>query len=303
MEVIKVTPRGYCKGVIHAISIAKQTVLEYPDKNIYVLGMLVHNRYVMEALNLLGIKTIDDKNCTRIQLLEKIPSGSVVIFTAHGVAPQVKSEAKKRGLIAIDASCSDVVKTQNIVRTYLENGYEILYIGKKNHPEAEAICALSPHVHLICNEKDIVNLKNIEKVFVTNQTTMSMFDISELFKCITKHYPLAIFSEEICNATRIRQQAVADLKGQNIDVLFVVGDKHSNNSTRLAQIALQQNIPHVYRIDDVTEIHEDHLKGANKVAVTSGASTPTYLTSQVISYLLNFNKEKQKPKIDISKVL
>ena len=303
MEIIKVAPRGYCKGVIHAISIAKQTAKEYPDKDIYVLGMLVHNRYVMEALNLLGIKTIDDKNSTRIKLLEKIPSGSVVIFTAHGVAPQVKTEAQKRGLIAIDASCCDVVKTQNIVKSHLDNGYEILYIGKKNHPEAEAICALSSHVHLICNKQDIVDLKDFKKVFVTNQTTMSMFDISELFECINEHYPNAIFSEEICNATRIRQQAVADLKGQNIDVLFVVGDKHSNNSTRLAQIALQQNIPHVYRIDDVNDIHEDYLKGVNKVAVTAGASTPTYLTSQVISYLLNFDKEKQKPAIDITKVL
>ncbi|MEG0274773.1 MAG: 4-hydroxy-3-methylbut-2-enyl diphosphate reductase, partial [Longicatena sp.] len=131
MEIIKVTPRGYCKGVTRAISLAKKTALENPNRNIYVLGMLVHNRYVMQALNELHIIAVDDKRKTRLELLDEIPMGSIVIFTAHGIAPNVVEKAKSLGLECVDASCLDVVKTQDIVKERLEEGYDILYIGKE----------------------------------------------------------------------------------------------------------------------------------------------------------------------------
>lgn len=120
--------------------------------------MLVHNRFVMQALDQLHIHTIDDKTKTRLALLQEIPSGSVVIFTAHGVAPAVKQKAAELGLIGIDASCPDVVKTQAIVQTKLEEGYDVFYIGKAFHPEAEAVISLSPKVHLITNMEDIQQL-------------------------------------------------------------------------------------------------------------------------------------------------
>lgn len=303
MEIIKVTPRGYCKGVTRAISLAKKTALENPNRNIYVLGMLVHNRYVMQALNELHIIAVDDKRKTRLELLDEIPMGSIVIFTAHGIAPNVVEKAKNLGLECVDASCLDVVKTQDIVKERLEEGYDILYIGKEAHPEAEAICSLSAHVHLITDENSIQELPLFDKVFVTNQTTMSIFDVEELFTKIKERYPNAIFSEEICNATRIRQQAVSDLKDQHIDVLYVVGDKHSNNSNRLAQIAREKGIMHVYLIDDVQEIRDEQLRNMNRVAITSGASTPTYLTSQVIDYLQNYERQKEKPVVSIKDIL
>lgn len=302
MEIIQVTPRGYCKGVTRAIALAKKTAQEHPDTPIYVLGMLVHNAYVMEALKQLHIQPIDDKTKTRLELLDEIDHG-VVIFTAHGIAPQVKEKAVAKGLICVDASCPDVVKTQQIVQEALQEGKEIFYIGKKQHPEAEAVISMSTHVHLITSKQDIPKLSKDVSVFVTNQTTMSIFDIDILFKDIKSQYPDAVFCEEICNATRIRQQAVADLKNQSIDVLYVVGDPHSNNSNRLAAIAEDAGIPKVFLIDDVNGIQDEHLKHVKRVAITSGASTPTYLTSQVISYLKEYEPCKEKPSIDIKKII
>ena len=301
MKVIKVSPRGYCKGVVRAISIAKQSCIDYPDKPITVLGMLVHNEYVKKALALKGIHTIEDANKNRLELLDEIHEG-VVIFTAHGISDEVKKKAEEKGLICIDASCPDVVKTQNLVRMHLQNGEEVLYIGKKHHPEAEAVCTLSPHVHLITNMTEIP--KKLKKtIFVTNQTTMSIFDVEKIFQEIRLYYPHAHFSEEICNATRIRQQAVANLKGKGVDLLYVVGDQHSNNSKRLAQIALEQGIPKVYRIDDVTGIRKEDLEGCQCVAVTSGASTPTYLTNQVIQVLENWEHRTSLPTIQVEQMI
>ena len=304
MEIIKVTPRGYCKGVTRAIALAKKTALQFPDKEIYVLGMLVHNKFVMEALNQLHIKTIDDKTKTRLELLDQIPSGSIVIFTAHGVSPTVIQKAEQLGLIGINASCPDVLKTQDLVIEKLQEGYDVLYIGKPGHPEAEAVISLSDHVHLITNEGDIKNIDStLSKIFVTNQTTMSVFDIDALFQTIEHYFPHAEFCEEICNATRIRQQAIADLDAKTVDVLYVVGDKHSNNSNRLGQIAKEQHIQSVYLIDDVHDITDDQLLDCNCVAVTAGASTPTYLTNQVIAYLENYVPGEVKPETDITKII
>lgn len=290
MEIVKVIPRGYCKGVVRAINIAKKTAVENPNTKIYILGMLVHNKYVIEALKAYNIITIDDKNKSREELLDEINEG-IVIFTAHGIHPSVKEKAQKKGLHCIDASCLDVLKTQEIVNKHLQDGYEVLYIGKHKHPESSAVCDHNPHVHLIENEKDIKILSNYDKVFVTNQTTMSYYDVKHLFDLIKSKYPNVSISDEICNATRSRQEAVANLK--DIDALIVVGDKASNNANRLAQIAKEKNIQHVYLIDDVNDLEINEIVQFNKVGVTAGASTPTYLINQVIYCLENNICEKQ----------
>lgn len=290
MEIVKVIPRGYCKGVVRAINIAKKTAIENPNTKIYILGMLVHNKYVIEALKAYNIITIDDKNKSREELLDEINEG-IVIFTAHGIHPSVKEKAHKKGLHCIDASCLDVLKTQEIVNKHLQDGYEVLYIGKHKHPESSAVCDHNPHVHLIENENDINILSNYDKVFVTNQTTMSYYDVKHLFDLIKNKYPNVIISDEICNATRSRQEAVANLK--DIDALIVVGDKASNNANRLAQIAKEKNIQHVYLIDDVNDLEINEIVQFNKVGVTAGASTPTYLINQVIHCLENNIYEKQ----------
>ena len=298
-EIIKVDPQGYCGGVLQAIAIAKKTRLENPDSRITILGNLVHNQYVKKALSYDKLDTIEDKSKTRLELLDQIEEG-IVIFTAHGISQDVRQKALNKGLKIIDASCPFVLQTQKIIQQKLSEGFVIFYIGKYPHPEAEAIYSTSNKIYLIEKEEDIPNGIQ-EPIFVTNQTTMSIFDIQFLFDAIKQAYPEAEFHDEICNATRIRQQAILDLKDKNIDTLIVVGDPSSNNTKQLANIGKKAKIKQVIRINDVNELNVDDLHEAWRIAITSGASTPTYLTNQVIEYLENY--PCQKPEIKIQDIL
>lgn len=301
MKVIKVTPRGYCKGVVRAISMARAARTQYPDHKIYILGMLVHNTYVTKALEMLGIQSVEAKGRTRLELLDAIEPSSVVIFSAHGVAEAVKAKAEAMGLICVDASCDDVISTQQLIADKIADGYEVLYIGKKGHPEAEAVLAISEHIHLIQNEADVDALADMDKLFVSNQTTMSLFDVEKRFAYIQSRYPQAVFAQEICQATTMRQQAIASLDPNEVELLYIVGDKASNNSTRLAQIAAEHGIRSIL-IDSAEDIQVEDLSGISCCAVSSGASTPTYLTAQVITYLEHY-PAMAKPVVDIQKIL
>ena len=181
MNVKKVIPSGYCKGVIRAIELAKKTRLENKEAKIYVLGMIVHNRYVAEALKRYRIETLDDKAKSKEELLDKIDDG-IVIFTAHGIADRIKKKAEDKGLKYVDASCDDVIATQKLVKEKIAEGYKVLYIGKKGHPEALAILSISEDIHLIASLDDLSSLKlDDDKIFVTNQTTMSLLEVKSFF--------------------------------------------------------------------------------------------------------------------------
>ena len=163
MQIKKVIPSGYCKGVINAIEIAKKARRDNMDTPIYILGMIVHNSYVTEALNTLDIITLDDKKKTKEELLDEIDSG-IVIFTAHGIAESIKEKAIDKGLKIIDASCSDVIKTQDIIKEKIKEGFNVLYIGKKNHPEALAVLSISQNIHLITSIGDLEEFQISEPV-------------------------------------------------------------------------------------------------------------------------------------------
>ncbi len=293
MEIITVNPRGFCKGVVKAIMIAKETAKQYPDKKITILGELVHNRYVVDALKDFRIQTVESKGNTRFDLLDQVDEG-VVIFSAHGISANVIEKAKQKGLITVDASCEDVISTQNLIQTYLDQAYTILYIGQENHPEAEAICDIDRNnIHFIKDLSSINELSfNSDKIFVTNQTTMSILEIKELLDFIKEKYPQAIISDEICNATRTRQEAI--LKLENIDCLIVIGDPKSNNTRMLARIGTNKGIKNVYQVETVIALFEKDLKQFNRIAITAGASTPSYLVNQVIAYC-NALRDNQNP--------
>ena len=282
MEIKRIIPSGYCKGVINAINIVKKTKEKYPDEKIYVLGMIVHNSYVVSSLNKLGIITLDDNSKSKEELLDEIKEG-VVIFTAHGISDKIKEKAIKKGLVCIDATCVDVLKNKELIKSYLNKDYDILYFGKDKHPEAEAILSISDKIHLIGNEKDIDNL-NItnNKIVVTNQTTMSYLELDDLLKKVKEKYPNIIIEKEICNATSSRQKALSEIK--NGEVLYVVGDKKSNNTNKLVSLG-QKNFKKVYLISDVSMINKKDLININKVYVSAGASTPPHLIDEVIEYL------------------
>lgn len=285
MEVISVIPRGYCQGVIRAIQIARKTAQENPDTPVYMLGMIVHNQFVVDACKAIGIRFVEDSNKTRSELLDQIDSG-IVIFTAHGISDAVKQKAIDKGLQVVDASCLDVISTHNLVKEHVRNGGDVLYIGKKGHPESEGTVSLSKRVHLITCVQDIQNIHGLKNVLITNQTTLSLLDTAEIVQACLKKYPDAKVSKEICNATRVRQEAVMAL--ENTDVLIVVGDARSNNSNQLKQIALSSGIKEAYLIDSIKDLQEDMVKGKNRIAVTSGSSTPNELTQQVIDFLKQY---------------
>jgi len=290
MEVLKISPRGYCYGVVDAMVLARQTArnLDLP-RPIYILGMIVHNSHVTEAFEDDGIITLDGEN--RLEILEKIDKGTV-IFTAHGVSPEVRRRARDKGLTVVDATCPDVTKTHDLIREKTEQGYKIIYIGKKGHPEPEGAIGIAPeHVHLIEKEEEIDRLElNADRIIITNQTTMSQWDIRHIMSRLIGKFPQAEIHNEICLATQVRQEAVAE-QAKEVDLVIVVGDPRSNNSNRLAQVSEEIAGTKSYRVSDVSEIQKEWLLGIRKVGVTSGASTPTPITKEVITYLEQFDPE------------
>mgnify|MGYP001209102150 CR=1 FL=1 len=291
MEVIKVAPRGYCYGVVDAMVIARKAAMnkELP-RPIYILGMIVHNHHVTEAFENEGVITLDGK--TRLELLDTIDKGTI-IFTAHGVSPEVRQLAEKKGLTTIDATCPDVTKTHDLIREKQKEGYEFIYIGKKGHPEPEGAIGVAPDVvHLVETEADVKQLNlSANKIIITNQTTMSQWDVRDIMDLIKEKYPHAEIHNEICHATQTRQEAIAE-QAKDADLTIVVGDPRSNNSNRLAQVSEEIAGTKAYRIADLSELNIEWLKnGVNKVAITAGASTPTQLTKEVILYIDQFDPE------------
>lgn len=290
MEIINISPRGYCYGVVDAMIIARNASLdESLPRPIYILGMIVHNEHVTNALEQIGIHTLDGTN--REEILSQIDEGTV-IFTAHGTSPLVKQQAIDKGLVSIDATCPDVMITHELIAEKVADGYDIIYIGKKNHPEPEGAIGVSPdNVYLVANLEDINTLQlDNDQIFVTNQTTMSQWDVAKLMDAIKLKYPQVVVHKDICKATQVRQKAVVE-QAADCDLTLVVGDPKSNNSNRLAQVSEEQIGVKAYRIKDVSEIQPLWLKEVNRVAVTAGASTPTQIVREVIEYLEQFDIE------------
>ena len=243
MKVTGIVPRGYCKGVIRAINIVKETI-EQPGP-ITVLGMIVHNQFIVDALKKRGAITIEDASKTRMELLDEINEGTVII-TAHGAGDCVIEKAKSKGLNVVDATCLDVIKTHTLIKEQLKRGKDVLYIGKKNHPEAEGALLIDPeHIHLITSKKD---LETLDK---------------------DKHY--VEIMKVTCSATQIRQEAIAKMD-EDIDLVIIVGDPHSNNTKKLASISMEKAHKDTKMIGSLEELDLSWLKGKKHVGVSSGAS-------------------------------
>jgi 4-hydroxy-3-methylbut-2-en-1-yl diphosphate reductase len=293
MDVIKVTPRGYCYGVVDAMQIARRAAQD-PDvpRPIYIIGLIVHNRLAVEELTRLGIVTIDGAN--RATLIEQVSEGTV-IFTAHGVAPSVKQRAQERGLNVIDATCPDVARTHDLVCKLVAQGYQIIYIGKKGHPEPEGVVGEAPDaVHLVENEEDLAtlpaSLATTPRLAVSTQTTLSQWDTNHLMEQIKARFPHAEIYNEICHATQVRQEAVAKM-ARGADLTIVVGDERSNNTNRLVQVAQEIAGSSALRVDCVQDLQPEMFAGKKRIAVTSGASTPSQVTREVIRFIESFSDQ------------
>jgi 4-hydroxy-3-methylbut-2-en-1-yl diphosphate reductase len=294
MEVIKISPRGYCYGVVDALQIVRQAAKNPTlPRPIYVIGQIIHNRHAINELTALGIVTLDGPD--RASILEQVEEGTV-IFTAHGVSPHVKQRAQERGLNCIDATCPDVTVTHDLVIDLVAKGYYILYVGKKGHPEPEGVMGEIPgHVSLVEMEADVdalvLTAEQEAKIAVSTQTTLSMWDTHRVIQRIKDCYPQAEVHVDICRATQTRQEAVA-AQAKGVDLTVVVGDPRSNNTNRLVQVSQElAGVPAV-RIEDLSQLQDAWLKGKKRVAVTAGASTPSQLTREVIRYLEQYQSEQ-----------
>lgn len=287
MEVIKISPRGYCYGVVDALQIVRQAAKDPSlPRPIHVIGQIIHNRHAIEELTCMGVVTLDGPD--RAAILEQVKEGTV-IFTAHGVSPLVKQRAHERGLHCIDATCPDVTRTHDLVRDLVAQGYYILYIGKKGHPEPEGVMGEIPgHGSLIETEADVdaltLTAEQATNLAISTQTTLSKWDTQRVIEYIKTRYPHAQVHIDICPATQSRQEAVV-AQAKTADLTIVVGDPLSNNTNRLVQVSQElAGVPAV-RIEDLSQLNTEWLNGKKRVAVTAGASTPSQLTREVIRYL------------------
>lgn len=290
MEVIKITPQGFCKGVIKALKIVNDAACDKSiPKPIYVLGKIIHNKHVINDLNKLGVITVDEGNKTRLELLDKIDFGTV-IFSAHGISDAVYEKAKAKNLNIIDASCEDVLLVHKLIKEHLQMGYDIFYIGTKNHPESEGVLGIDDKIHLLTTPDDLDSLSiSNDKIYVSNQTTLSEYDISKIATKIKKLYPQALISNNICNATTARQNAL--IKQEKVDLCIIVGDKESSNTKKLAYVSETFSKNKTILVESLEQLKKYDLSHLKKVSVSSGASTPKKITDEIIEYLKGIKQD------------
>jgi 4-hydroxy-3-methylbut-2-enyl diphosphate reductase len=282
MEVVRITPRGYCHGVVEAIRMAKKVGGEHQGEPVTMLGYLVHNEHVTRELEGAGVRLVDAPD--RMTGLEQIESGTV-IFTAHGVSPRVVDAARARGLNVVDATCSDVTRTHDLVRRLLTEGYEVVYIGKRQHPEPEGVVGIDPaRIHLIetMAEADAIDFAPGTRLAVTCQTTLSVWDTKAIIDRLAERFPDIAVHNEICLATQERQEA-AVRAAEDLDCVVVVGSSRSSNSRRLVQVVEERAGRRAFLVDTAADLDPTWFRGMRRVGVTAGASTPTQITRAVIA--------------------
>lgn len=279
-RVLLAKPRGYCAGVDRAVQ-AVELALERFGAPVYVRKQIVHNTHV--------VRTLEQRGAIFVEETDEVPEGSVVVFSAHGVAPEVRDEAKDRGLRTIDATCPLVTKVHNEARRFAAQDYDILLIGHEGHEEVIGTTGEAPkNIHLVDGPagSDSVQVRDPAKVAWLSQTTLSVDETVETVAALRERFPQLLDppSDDICYATQNRQAAVKQIAGQS-DVVIVVGSRNSSNSVRLVEVALDAGAGAAYLVDDASGIESSWLDQASTVGVTSGASVPEDLVDGVLGWL------------------
>jgi 4-hydroxy-3-methylbut-2-en-1-yl diphosphate reductase len=281
-EVVKrlllASPRGYCAGVERAVETVERALALY-GRPVYVRKQIVHNSHVVQDLRSRGAVFVD--------ALSDVPEGATVVFSAHGIAPAVRREAKELGLTTIDATCPLVTKVHAQARRYAEAGYAVVLIGHAGHEEVEGTLGEAPEsIHLVQSTEDAerVSLPQGRPLAYITQTTLSVDETSEIVAVLRRRFPRIAgpAREDICYATSNRQWAVKELL-REIDLLLVVGSPNSSNSQRLVDVARTDGTP-AHLVDDVRDIDEHWLDGCETVGLTSGASAPERLVAEVCAW-------------------
>jgi len=277
MEVVLASPRGFCAGVVRAIEIV-ELALERFGPPIYVRHEIVHNPYVVQSLRKKGAVFVEE--------VDEVPPGQWVIFSAHGVSPEVRRRARERGLKVLDATCPLVTKVHLEALKYAQEGYSIVLVGHRNHPETVGTYGEAPDRMVIVEtveEARRVEVPNPERVVVLTQTTLSVDDTKEIVDALRERFPHLVVRNDICYATTNRQTAVKALARQ-VDVVLVIGAQNSSNCNRLREVASAQGVP-AYLINGPEELRPDMVEGARRVGIISGASTPESRVEAVVSAL------------------
>jgi 4-hydroxy-3-methylbut-2-enyl diphosphate reductase len=279
-RVLLAKPRGYCAGVDRAVQTVERA-LEQFGAPVYVRKQIVHNTHV--------VKTLEQRGAIFVEETDEVPEGSVVIFSAHGVAPEVRSEAKDRRLRTIDATCPLVTKVHNEARRFAAQDYDILLIGHEGHEEVVGTTGEAPErIQLVDGPagSESVQVRDPGKVAWLSQTTLSVDETLETVAALRDRFPQLLDppSDDICYATQNRQAAVKQIASQS-DVVIVVGSRNSSNSVRLVEVALDAGAGSSYLIDDASAIDPAWLAESVTVGVTSGASVPEELVAGVLTRL------------------
>lgn len=278
-EILLAQPRGFCAGVDRAIEIVERAIKLF-GAPIYVRHEIVHNAYVVEDLR--------KKGAVFVELLEEVPAGSTVIFSAHGVSKAVRDEADARGLRIFDATCPLVTKVHIEVAKMRQEGLDIIMIGHKGHPEVEGTMGqCAEGMYLVESVEDVNALEpaDPERIAFVTQTTLSVDDASEIISALKSRFPSIREpkKQDICYATQNRQDAVKFMAPQ-CDVVIVVGSPNSSNSNRLREVAQKRGVP-AYMVDAPEQIDPAWVEGKRRIGVTAGASAPEVLAQAVIGRL------------------
>lgn len=272
-KILLANPRGFCAGAERAINVVEKA-LEIYGKPVYIRHQIVHNEYV--------VKSLENKGAITVEKLSEVPKGGVVVFSAHGVAPSVKTEAREMGLKTIDATCPLVAKVHLEAQRFAKEGYSIILIGHKGHQEVIGTMAYA-EMELVGSVEDVAKLKKVDKIAYLTQTTLSMDDAKEIIDALKKKMPHIVSpaKEDICYATQNRQNIVKEL-AKEADVILVVGSETSSNSKRLVETAKKCGVKS-YLVPDKSAIKKEKLSGV--IGITSGASVPEIFVQEIVDYL------------------
>jgi 4-hydroxy-3-methylbut-2-enyl diphosphate reductase len=288
MEVMLASPRGFCAGVERAIEIVERA-LELHGAPIYVRHEIVHNTYVVDDLRAKGAVFVEE--------LDEVPAGATVIFSAHGVAKEVRADAERRGLKVFDATCPLVTKVHVEVTKMLREGYEVVMIGHRGHPEAEGTMGQARSgMHLVETGHDVAALRPAsDKLSYVTQTTLSVDDAATIIAALRARFPRIVGpkKDDICYATQNRQDAVKFMAPQ-CDVVIVVGSPNSSNSNRLREVSQNMGVP-AYLVDSAADLQPEWVAGKRRVGITAGASAPEVLVDELIARLKALGARSVRP--------
>ncbi len=281
MQIVRAKKMGFCFGVKEALKIAEEVIAEHNEKKVYMLGMLVHNAKVMENLDKKGVKIIEEED------IEKLSENDVVILRAHGVSEKTYEKLFEKKLKIYDAACIFVKKSRELLVTKEKEGYNILFVGDRNHPEVKGIVSYGRNVKIVSNMEEIKEfiekLSGKEKYFVLAQTTLNKKEFNIIKDILKEKFPTIEIGDTICGATYERQLAIEEL-AKNVELVLIVGGVNSSNTRKLYNISKTIN-PSSYYIEKKEDIKNEWFEGKEIIGITAGASTPEESIVEVEEYL------------------